>query len=185
MQERGTARAADGYLLAVTRFPAQGAARGTLLIAGAMAVPQEFYAALARFHAMHGLHVLTFDYRGMGRSRSGPMRGCDTDVSRWAEQDLGAMLPEAHYLLSEGPGYRAAFERVKAPIVGYSFEDDELITRPAIDNLHGFYRCAAVERRHVRPADVGEERIGHFGFFAERSRDTLWKESLEWMLAKA
>ena len=103
-------------------------------------------------------------------------RGVAWQWRRWC------LHPE--YLLREGSAYRAAFERVKAPIVGYSFEDDELITRPAIDHLHDFYRCAAVERRHVEPADVGEKRIGHFGFFSERSRDTLWKESLEWMRAK-
>jgi predicted alpha/beta hydrolase len=81
------------------------------------------------------------------------------------------------YLLAEGCGYREAFARVRAPILSYSFEDDPIITAPAIDSLHGFYRNARVERRHVRPA----ARTGHFGFFAEASRDSLWREALDWL----
>jgi len=61
------------------------------------------------------------------------------------------------------------------------FEDDDLITRPAIDHLHSFYRNAAVERRHVQPQPG--QRIGHFGFFAERSRETLWREAIAWLRA--
>jgi len=38
-----------------------------------------------------------------------------------------------------------------------------------------------VERRHVAPRDVGEARLGHFGFFSERSRETLWRESFDWL----
>lgn len=278
--ERGTARATDGYELAVTRFPAQGEARGTLLVAGAMGVRQDFYAPLARFLAAGGFHVLTFDYRGMGWSRPARLRGFEADVTRWVERDLEAMLDEARrpaprlplfllghslggqvlgvtpgnervqgavtvtagsgwyrfndrmparvrilwfvaiplltplfgyfpgrvlrmvgdlprgvarqwrawcvhpdYLLSEGQAAREAFGRVRAPILGYSFEDDDLITRPAIDNLHAFYRNAPVERRHVVPRDGA--RIGHFGFFSERSRDTLWADTLEWLRARA
>lgn len=279
---RGIASAADGYLLAVTRHPATGTAKGAIVISGAMGVRQDFYAPLAAHFASHGFAALTFDYRGMGRSRPATLRGFETDVVRWAEQDLNAMLHEARrlaegaplfvlghslggqilgitpdnamvagmitvtagsgwyryndrkpvgvrifwfgaiplltplfgyfpgkalkmvgdlprgvawqwrrwclhpdYLLGENAAFRASFDRVKAPIVGYSFEDDPLITKLAIDNLHGFYRNAVVERRHVRPAEIGARRIGHFGFFAEDSRDTLWKESLSWLQARA
>ncbi|QJR13928.1 alpha/beta hydrolase family protein [Usitatibacter palustris] len=280
--ERSVARTADGYELAVTRFAAQGTARGTLLIAGAMGVRQDFYAPIAAFFAQHGLHVLTFDYRGMGYSRRGSLRGFGADVSTWAEQDLNAMLHEARkpapeapllflghslggqilgiapdnamvkaaltvtagsgyyklndripvqvrilwflaipaltplfgyfpgkslrivgdlprgvawqwrrwclhseYLLAEGERHREAFLRVRAPIVGYSFADDPLIPKPAIDQLHGFYRAAHVERRHIAPADLGERRIGHFGYFTERSRESLWTPSLQWLLQHA
>ena len=63
---RETAKAADGYDLAVTRFPAQGTPWATLCIGGAMGVRQDFYAPFARFLAENGIHVLTFDYRGSG-----------------------------------------------------------------------------------------------------------------------
>jgi predicted alpha/beta hydrolase len=85
------------------------------------------------------------------------------------------------YLLVEGERYRDAFRRVAVPIRGYSFEDDPMIQRAAIDHLHSFYSAAQVERRHLEPKDVGARSVGHFGFFSERSRDTLWRESLDWL----
>jgi predicted alpha/beta hydrolase len=250
---------------AVTRHPATGRPRATLLIAGAMGVPRRFYAPLASHFAENGIHVETFDY---------PFEG---DLSTWVEaldrrlaatrdwapdlpllylgHSLGGqllgVLPHAadvnaaltvtagsgyyrfndrmplqvrifwfvaiplltplfgyfpgkrlrmvgdlpkgvawqwrrwclhpEYLLAEGEAYRAAFDRVRIPIRGYSFEDDSIVTKPAIDHLHAFYRAASVERRHVAPADVGARRLGHFGYFSEASRDTLWRESLEWL----
>ena len=85
------------------------------------------------------------------------------------------------YLLSEGEEARAAYGRFKAPILSYSFEDDSLITREAVDSLNRFYSASAVTRRHLSPAEVGARRLGHFGYFAESSRDTLWSESLAWL----
>ena len=82
------------------------------------------------------------------------------------------------YLLAEGD-YRARYARFEAPILSYSFEDDDLNTKPGIDYLHSSY--PNVERRHLHPRDVGLARVGHFGFFNERSRDPLWHETLDWL----
>jgi predicted alpha/beta hydrolase len=84
------------------------------------------------------------------------------------------------YLLVEG-GAREAFARVAAPILAYSVEDDSLITQPAVDALHAAFRGARVERRHVVPAQLGVERVGHFGFFSEAREASLWADSLEWL----
>jgi predicted alpha/beta hydrolase len=264
-----------------TRFPAQGEAWAVMVIAGAMGVRQEFYAPLARHLARHGIHAVTFDYRGMGASRPRRLADVRADVMEWAEKDLNSMLGEARsmgpglpllflghslggqilgvlpdnagvaaaitvtagsgwyrfndrmplrvrilwfaaiplltplvgyfpgktlrivgdlppnvawqwrrwclhpdYLLVE-PGAREAFDRVTAPILAYSFEDDPIITRPAIDALHAAYRNSAVERRHLSPAQMGAERIGHFGFFAQASEPTFWSEALAWLRARA
>ena len=103
-------------------------------------------------------------------------RGVATQWRKWC------LHPD--YLASESPAFREAFLRVKAPLLGYSFEDDPLITKPAIDKLHGLYGHAALERRHVHPRDVARPAVGHFGFFSERSRETLWKETLDWLRAR-
>ena len=66
-------------------------------------------------------------------------------------------------------------------MLSYSFEDDPMITREAVDSLNRFYTEAPITRRHVDPAEVGARRIGHFGYFAEASRATLWGESLAWL----
>jgi hypothetical protein len=45
--------------------------------------------------------------------------------------------------------------------------------------LHSSY--PNVVRRHYHPKDVGQSRIGHFGFFNERCREPLWDECLDWL----
>ena len=85
------------------------------------------------------------------------------------------------YLLSEGDGARGAYARFAAPILSYSFEDDDILTRAAVDSLNAFYASAPITRRHVAPGEISAGRIGHFGYFSERSRETLWRESLDWI----
>jgi predicted alpha/beta hydrolase len=104
-------------------------------------------------------------------------RGVANQWRRWC------LHPE--YLLAEGDSWRAKMAAFDAPILRYSFTDDELITEPAVDSLHSFYRGSRIEKRHLAPADVGESRVGHFGFFYPRSRDKLWAPALEWLLNAA
>jgi predicted alpha/beta hydrolase len=103
-------------------------------------------------------------------------RGVAWQWRRWC------MHPD--YLLAEDESRRALFDRVRIPIRGYSFEDDHIVTKRAIDHLHTFYRAAEVERVHLAPVAMGTARIGHFGFFTEASRETLWRESLEWFSSR-
>lgn len=66
--------------------------RANLLISSALAVPQYFYAAFARHAARRGLRVLTYDYRGVGRSRPAHLGEVDYTLGQWAEQDYAAAL---------------------------------------------------------------------------------------------
>jgi len=84
--------AIDGVPLAARHFPALGTPRGSALLVAAMGVPQAFYASFASWLAELGLHVVTFDYRGTGLSRRGPLRGLDADVVTWARLDTTAAV---------------------------------------------------------------------------------------------
>jgi predicted alpha/beta hydrolase len=86
--------AADGWELTaeIYRPPPPAAPRGAALIVSAMGVSQAFYAAFAGFLASEGFVVATFDYRGVGRSRRGPMREQRTTIFDWARLDCAAML---------------------------------------------------------------------------------------------
>ncbi|MBI3716790.1 MAG: alpha/beta fold hydrolase [Betaproteobacteria bacterium] len=97
--------------------------------------------------------------------------------ARWCRQ------PE--YLMGdESVRRQAGYEDVRAPVLSFSFSDDTYIPRPAIEQLHGFYRNARIERHHISPADVGESRIGHFGFFKLGEPHALWRQSLQWLAAQ-
>jgi predicted alpha/beta hydrolase len=85
-------RALDGEPLAAHHFAPRQPARGAALIVPAMGVPQAFYAPLATWLAEVGVHALTFDYRGTGRSRRGPLREVEADIVTWARLDTTAAL---------------------------------------------------------------------------------------------
>lgn len=61
----------NGHILASHWYRPEGAPRGCALIAPAMGVEQRFYAAFAAWLAERGYLAVTFDYLGMGQSRSG------------------------------------------------------------------------------------------------------------------
>jgi predicted alpha/beta hydrolase len=85
-------QAADGYPLAATRYAAQGQERARLIVAAATGVPQGFYRRFAEFAAARGYTVLTFDYRGIGRSAPASLRGFQADFLDWARLDLSAVV---------------------------------------------------------------------------------------------
>ncbi|TMH81516.1 MAG: alpha/beta fold hydrolase [Betaproteobacteria bacterium] len=83
-------RAGDGYRLGATLFrPATGNGRA-LQINAAAGVKQEYYGKFAAYLAGRGFSVLTFDYRGIGRS--GSFRLKNARMRDWAELDAAAAL---------------------------------------------------------------------------------------------
>jgi len=82
----------DGTSIAATFYEPAVVAKGAVLIVSAMAVPQTYYGAFARWLAASGYLTATFDYRGMDQSRAGSLRGFRADVLDWAHLDCGAML---------------------------------------------------------------------------------------------
>lgn len=68
------------------------------------------------------------------------------------------------------------YARLTAPVLSFSFTDDTYAPRPAVDWLHRLFTRARVERRHLSPADAGASRVGHFGFFRDTFRDSLWPQ---------
>lgn len=85
-----TIHAADGHALAARFFSPGDVAKGAVLIVPAMGVSQEYYADFANWLAMRGYAAATFDYRGMGHSRRGSLRGFKADIFDWAKLDCTA-----------------------------------------------------------------------------------------------
>lgn len=91
----------DGYRLAARVFLPSILPRAAVLIVPAMGVPQSYYEAVALWLADEGHVVMTFDYRGMGRSRRGPLAELEADIETWARWDCAAMIDA---LAAEAPG---------------------------------------------------------------------------------
>jgi predicted alpha/beta hydrolase len=79
---------------------------------------------------------------------------------------------------AEGPGAKAQFAAVNTPITALSFVDDEFMSARNTESLHGFYVRAPQTMKRISPEDIGEQRIGHFGFFNVRFQECLWREYL-------
>jgi predicted alpha/beta hydrolase len=95
----------DAAPVAIRVWEPPDAARGNVVIGGAMGVSQDFYAAFAQWLAGQGWRVTTFDYRGVGRSRpAGSLRGFRADLFDWS-RDYDAVIEHAHAAHPDLPLY--------------------------------------------------------------------------------
>ena len=258
-------------------FAPQGEAKAAVLVVPAMGVTQAYYAPFAEWLAAQGHLVATFDFRGIGQSRHGRLRGLKVDVLDWARQDCAAMIDAVtvraagrprywigHSLggqilpfvpnrervsrvvtVATGSGYwrentaslrltswwlwfvaaplsvrlfgyfpgkrlrkvgdlprgvmeqwrrwcldpeyavgvegesaRSLYAAVDTPIVSLSFTDDEYMSCRNIEAIHGQYVNAQRTMKRIAPKEIGEKRIGHFGFFKPKYEHSLWRRHL-------
>ncbi len=110
--------------------------------------------------------------------------GTKEDLPGGVAREWAAWCRRPGFLFHGHEERRRGFQRFTKPILAYGFEDDPYAPRPAVESLLREYRNALVTHRHVHPREAGAPEIGHFGFFRERFRDTLWRESAEWLLAQ-
>lgn len=151
--------ARDGFPLGATLFPAAGesatgssASRtGVLIVNSATATPQTFYYALAEYLAARGITVLTYDYRGIGRSRPpGPLSQVEASMRSWAFQDVAAAIDWSE---REFPGRQLM-------ALGHSYGGQVL----------GLLPNAAKLERTVLVAS----QLGYWGGFSPRHRPRAW-----------
>ncbi len=269
-----------GGALALRVYEPSGEAKATVVIGGAMGVPQDYYGPYAAWLAAQGYRAWTFDYRGHGESLphtpGHSLRGFRADLFDWAQDyetvvltarrelparplyllghSLGAQLPglfrhpdqvdgllsiaagsgywrdnapqlrrrvlffwhvmvplatrvcgyfpgkrlgmvgnlpagvihqwrrwcmHPHYSAgAEGPSVAQRYERVRFPLLAWSFSDDELMTLRGTHSLINLYSAAPRQVLTIHPVEVPSRRIGHFGFFRDTMRPTLWPRSL-------
>ncbi len=81
-------KSADGAELVGQLFEPAHAPFAAVVLNGATAVPQSYYAHFARWLASErGMACLTFDYRDVGRSWSGPLAQSKADMIDWGTSD--------------------------------------------------------------------------------------------------
>lgn len=136
--------ATDGYLLGATVFEPRRA-RTTIVIHGATAVPQTYYGAFAEWLSMQGARVITYDYRGVGASRPGTLKGFAATLTDWAERDARAIH---------------AWAGDDVAMIGHSFGGQ----------LIGFLD----ELRNVRAAAVIATPLAYYGHWPLSSQPKLW-----------
>lgn len=116
----------DDFPLGAVLYGTPTAGRPLVIMAGATGVPQGFYRRFAEYMVANGHAVLTFDYRGVGRSCTGPLKGFQATYLDWAEKDLVAVVKWA---LAQGP----------AAVVGHSFGGHAFGLLPNANATRGLY----------------------------------------------
>lgn len=118
--------AADGYRLTATHFGAPG--DQWIVMASATAVPRGFYRRFAEYAQQHGINVITTDYRGIGDSKHGSLRGFEMEYADWSRYDLAAAVD---YALARG----------KVWLVGHSLGGHAIGQLPRPNELQAAYVC--------------------------------------------
>lgn len=76
---------------------------GTAMIAPAMGVSQDYYTLFANWLAEQGYLTITFDYRGIGLSRKGSLRGFQASIMDWIKFDCAAIIETITALIPDKP----------------------------------------------------------------------------------
>jgi len=103
--------ARDGYALAATVFTPAAAPARAVLINSATAVPRKIYRGFATYLAEQNCAVLTYDYRGIGGSRPGSLRGFQVRMRDWAALDVAGAIDQM----------RGVWPKLPLAVVGHSF----------------------------------------------------------------
>jgi predicted alpha/beta hydrolase len=112
----------DGAVLAAHWYlPVQGPPRAVAVVSAATGVPQGFYRAFAQWLARRGYAVFTYDYRGIGLSRRGPVTAEAASMRDWARLDMSAALVAA-----DAQRRRADGQRLPLLLIGHSFGGNAL-----------------------------------------------------------
>ncbi|WP_353779765.1 alpha/beta fold hydrolase [Winogradskyella sp. 3972H.M.0a.05] len=92
---------------------------------------------------------------------------------RWAQHE--------NYMLSEFDSDSLAFSKYDNPMLVLSFPRDEYAPKTAVDWLALQFSNAPIDRSHIIPKDLAIPNVGHFGFFRETFKESLWKMTEEWI----
>ncbi len=123
----------------------------TVLLHPATAVTQLYYAPFAAWLAGRGFNVVTYDYRGTGRSRPRSLRGVQVSMSDWIDEDVAAVTRWAAARFPDAP-LLAVGHSVGGHAIGLSPETARLRAAVLIASHAGASRGVRgrIERLRVR-----------------------------------
>lgn len=138
--------AADGRELGARTFRGHG--QDVVVVAPATGVPQRFYDGFARAIVARGPSVLTFDYRGIGASRSAHPRREPARKREWGQLDIEAAIQHAAALADERGG-RVLWVGQSAGICFLPLAPSRHVPERilSVSGLSGYWRLMAPQER--------------------------------------
>lgn len=87
-----TVPARDGYPLGGALHEPGSPPVGLVLVGAATAIPARYYDPFAAALALQGFAALTYDYRGIGRSKAASLRGFGATIQDWIDLDAEGVI---------------------------------------------------------------------------------------------
>jgi predicted alpha/beta hydrolase len=146
--EKLTIPATDGFKLAATLYSSEGESkRPVVLINPATGVKRTIYERFARFLAGQGMHVLTYDYRGIGGSRTEPLSALRARMMDWGTRDLAGAVD---WVVEQFPGspLLAIGHSSGGQLLGMTDRIQHVSAMLAVGAQSGYWRHWAGPRRY-------------------------------------
>jgi predicted alpha/beta hydrolase len=142
--------AEDGRPLAATLFSPPAVAPPALpltVIAGGTGIPRRYYARLAGWLAEQGRPTLTFDYRDMGGSRTGPLKASKVRMRDWCILDVAGVIAWASREHAHRPLHWLGHS-LGGFATGLAHNNSLIARQLSIAALSGYWRNMAVPERY-------------------------------------
>lgn len=147
----------SGATISMRRQPAEGKARGILLVSHGLAEHSARYQPLARYFARRGYEVYGFDHRGHGFTTAP-----DAPLGRFAKRDGEARLLEDLATVRE----RAKADNPSLPLILFGHSMGGMIAARAAEVEPAAYAGLCVWNSHLNPGLAGQ--VGLLFLKAER-----------------
>lgn len=92
MRYSKTIRTNDGTRIWISCYTPENWNQKIIVVAPGVGLSQDFYHLFATFFHQQGYTVITFDYRGTGKSTPEKLDGYEANMHQWAVQDINAVL---------------------------------------------------------------------------------------------
>lgn len=87
-----------------------------------------------------------------------------------------------HYISDErGEPLRPFNHLLDIPMHFTGFADDPIARPGCIQALFAYYPKARIEYRAIAPAEIGQQQIGHFGYFRKNFPVAEWQHAIDWL----
>ena len=98
----------------------------------------------------------------------------DWSARRRPEPWWNLALPDGRPDRDRIAGVIARFDAFRAQTLVVSVADDPFATRAATARMAALFRNCTIREERLDPRAAGRGRVGHFGYFRSRMRETLW-----------
>lgn len=82
------------------------------------------------------------------------------------------------YIFSDKSIKNTFYETIEVDMTAYSIDDDNFAPKEAVQWMTEKYKNANRKSIHLNPIDFQANKIGHFGIFKERFKNTFWTQIL-------